>query len=75
MSTIVQPSSIASASDTPSSPAAQFSFQHVMDALLSGKGLRLALIVGAVFLAWKAFQGLRSLFWFWIVFGIAWVVV
>jgi hypothetical protein len=73
MSTLVQSPSNASAPDTTASPSVvQSPFQQVMDALLSGKGLRLALVAGAVFLAWNAFQGMRSLFW--AIFGIAWVL-
>lgn len=61
-----------SATEIGTAPAEQFSFQQFMALILSGKGLRLALIAGAVFLAWKAFQGLRSLFW--VAFGVAWVL-
>lgn len=53
-------------------PSAVQSFGNILDMLGSGKSLRLIAVAGLVFLAWKAFQGLRSLFW--VAFGLAWVV-
>jgi hypothetical protein len=53
-------------------PGAVQSFGRILDMLSSGKRLRLIAVAGLVFLAWKAFQGLKSLFW--VAFGLAWVV-
>jgi hypothetical protein len=73
MNTVFQSADAASAAPRIDAPSAeQFSLQQILALALSGKGLRLGLIAAAVFMAWKAFQGLRSLFW--AAFGIAWVL-
>ncbi len=42
------------------------------DASASNQQLRTLLLIGAAFVAWKAWRGLRSLFW--MAFGIGWVM-
>jgi hypothetical protein len=51
---------------------ASFSFRQIVEMLLSGKGLRLVALAAAVFFAWKALRGLRSLFW--VAFGLGWAL-
>jgi hypothetical protein len=51
---------------------APLSFRQIVEMLLSGKALRLVAIAAAVFLAWKALRGLKSLFW--IAFGLGWAL-
>jgi hypothetical protein len=57
---------------SPNGRDTSLSFQHIVDYVLSGKGLRLAVFACLAFLVWKAFQGLRSLFW--VAFGLAWAL-